>query len=70
MFQNNFTKIGNVHTYGTRNNVITNFYLPPASKKAGQIKLQERGTKLWNTFDKNLKYYPYSLSKNNTKIHF
>ena len=55
MFQNNFTKIGNVHTYGTRNNVITNFYLPRASKKAGQIKLQGRGTKLWNSFDENLK---------------
>ena len=55
MFQNGFTKIGNVYNYETRNNITANYYLPRASKKAGHNKLEYRGVKLWNEIDANLK---------------
>ena len=48
MFQNSFTKIGNVHNYETRNNITANYYLPRASKKVGHSKLEYRSVKLWN----------------------
>ena len=55
MFQNSFTKIGNVYNYETRNNLIANYYLPRASKKAGHNKLEYRDVKLWNEIDANLR---------------
>ena len=58
MFQNSFTKIGNIHNYETRNNITANYFLPRASKKTGHKKLQYRGVKLWNEIDVNLKKLP------------
>ena len=64
MFQNSFTKIGNVHNYETRNNITANYYLPHTSKKAGHNKLEYRGVKLWNEIDVNLKKLPlYTFNK-------
>ena len=62
MFQNSFTKIGNVHNYETRNN--SHNYETTASKKAGHNKLEYRGVKLWNEIDVNLKKLPlYTFNK-------
>ena len=58
MFQNSFTKIGNIHNYETRYNITANYYLPRASKKTGHKKLEYRGVKLWNKIDVNLKKLP------------
>ena len=58
MFQNSFTKIGNIHNYETRNNITANYFLPRVSKKTGHKKLQYRGVKLWNEIDVNLKKLP------------
>ena len=55
MFQNSFTKIGNVHKYEIRNNITANYYLRCASKKAGHNKLEYRSVKLWNEIDANSK---------------
>ena len=55
MFQNSFTKIGNVHKYEIRNNITANYYLRRASKKAGHNKLEYRSVKLWNEIDANSK---------------
>ena len=58
LFQNSFTKIGNVHNYETRNNITANYYLPRAVKKAGRNKLEYCSVKVWNKIDANLKKLP------------
>ena len=58
LFQNSFTKIGNVHNYETRNNITANYYLPRAVKKAGHNKLEYCSVKIWNEIDANLKKLP------------
>ena len=63
MFQNSFTKIGNVHNYKTKN-ITANYYLSRASKKAGHNKLEYHSVKLWNEIDVNLKKLPlYTFNK-------
>ena len=64
IFQNSFTKIGNIYNYETRNNITSNYYLSHASKKAGHNKLEYRGVKIWNEIDANLKKLPlYTFNK-------
>ena len=64
IFQNSFTKIGNVYNYETRNNVTANYYLLGTSKQAGHNKLEYRGVKLWNGIDANFKKLPlYTFNK-------
>lgn len=54
-FQQRFTKTTDIHSYPTRNNTESNYYLHRACKDAGQKTLQFRGVKLWNDIDNNIK---------------
>ena len=55
-FQQQFNKIEVVHSHQTRKLTTFNYFLPPASKTAGQKKKEFRGTKLWNEIDEDIKH--------------
>ena len=67
-FQQQFNKIEVVHSHQTRKLTTFNYFLPPASKTAGQEKKEFRGTKLWNEIDEDIKHKTFNSFKKCFKI--
>ena len=55
LWQQNFTKIEQIHAYETRRPNKSNYFFPRVSKTARQHKFEYRGVKLWNNMSEELK---------------
>ena len=68
LWQQNFTKIEQIHAYETRRPNKSNYFLPRASKTAGQHKFEYRGVKLWNNISEELKNKSFNFFKKQFKL--
>ena len=68
LWQQNFTKIEQIHAYETRRPNKSNYFLPRVSKTAGQHKFEYRGVKLWNNISEELKNKSFNFFKTHFKL--
>ena len=68
LWPQNFTKIEQIHAYETRRPNKSNYFLPRASKTAGQHKFEYRGVKLWNNISEELKNKSLNFFKKHFKL--
>ena len=68
LWQQNFTKIEQIHAYETRRPNKSNYFLPRVSKTAGQHKFEYRGVKLWNNMSEELKNKSFNFFKKHFKL--
>ena len=68
LWQQNFTKIEEIHDYETRRPNKSNYFLPCVFKIEGQHKFEYRGVKLWNNISEELKNTSFNFFKKHFKL--
>jgi len=68
-FNKLFIKLGNIHSYNTRQKHFKNIQFPLKTLATGQKYLAYRGIKIWKTLHPNLKVQPFCIFKKKYKLH-
>ena len=64
LWQQNFSKIEQIHDYETRLPNKSNYFLPRVFKTAGQHKFEYREVTIWNNVSEELKNKSFNFLKN------